>query len=97
MSSITEKLQMKGAFREYLCHDLRKSVYGVIASCKDPDQPVIYSQISNFTILHYVLQYSIIQLADSEGPDECVDVQADLGLCYWHMSKDTFSHGTAHL
>ena len=40
--------------------------------------------------------YSIL-LVESEGPDQTaqmciVDVQADLGLCYPHMSEAMFSH-----
>ena len=37
--------------------DMRKDVFGVTANSKDPDQPTeIYSLITNFAILRYVLQ-----------------------------------------
>ena len=41
----------------------------------------------------------MILLADSEGPDQTVqmDVQSDLGLRYLHMQKDTFLHATANI
>ena len=39
----------------------------------------------------------MILLADNEGLDQTVDVQAGQGLCCQHMPKDTFSHGMAHM
>ena len=43
--------------RHSMIRDIIKSVFGVKANCKDPDQPaVIYSLIRNFDILHHVLQ-----------------------------------------
>ena len=34
-------------------------------------------------------------LADSEGPVQTADMQADLGLCCLHMPDDTFLHDMA--
>ena len=36
----------------------------------------------------------MIRSADSEGPDQCADAQADLGLRCPHMPKYMFSRGT---
>ena len=47
--------------------------------------PFIYSVVSN------------VLLADSEDPDQTMDVQAALGLCCPHMFEDTFSPGAARM
>ena len=40
----------------------------------------------------------MIVLAESEGPDQTAqNAQAELGLRCLHMTKDTFSHGAAHI
>ena len=39
----------------------------------------------------------MIQLADSEGPDQTEETHADLDLCCPHLPEDMFLHGTAHL
>ena len=39
----------------------------------------------------------MILWADSEGPDQTADAQADLSLCCLHMPKDVFLHDTVHL
>ena len=39
----------------------------------------------------------MILLAESEGPYQTADAQADLGLCCPHMPKDTFLLGAAHV
>ena len=50
----------------------RKGVFWVNANYKDPDQPaeIRISLIRNSAIFRYVLQYPMILLADSEGPDQ---------------------------
>ena len=40
----------------------------------------------------YIIEYSIILLADSEGPDQTVDAQADLGLYFLHLPEETLTH-----
>ena len=39
----------------------------------------------------------MILLADTEGPDQCADAQADLGLRCSHMPEDAISHGAAFM
>ena len=45
---------------------------------------------STFALHAYILEYPIILLVDSEGPDQTADAQADLGLRCPHMPEDTF-------
>ena len=47
--------------------------------------------IRAFGLHSYILWYPVILLAESEA------AQADLGLRFPHMLKDTFSHGLAHI
>ena len=66
--------------------------------CVDFEIPVhAQSIIPTFALHSYILWYHMILLADSEGPDQAVDVQAELGLRCPHMPKDTFSHGAAQV
>ena len=75
---------------------MRNCVHGVNANSKNQNQPAeIYSMIRNVSILRYILQYQVILLAGSEGPDQ--PAQADLGLHCPHMLEDTFSQGAAHI
>ena len=39
----------------------------------------------------------MILLVDSEGPDQTMDVYADLGLPYLPMPEDMFPQGTAQM
>ena len=41
--------------------------------------------------------YPMVLLADSEGPNQTADAQADLGLRCSHMPEDLFSHGADYL
>ena len=53
--------------------------------------------IRAFALHSYILTYRMILLADTEGPDQCADAQADLGLRCSHMPEDAISHGAAFM
>ena len=60
--------------------------------CADSDHPAhAQSIIRVFTLDSYILQYPMIPLADTEGPDQTVDVQAGLGFCCPHMPEHVFA------
>ena len=64
--------------------------------CADSDQPVYAQSMIWASVRHSnILVYPMILLWDCEGPDQTVDVQADLGLRCRVMPNDTFSHGLA--
>ena len=54
------------------------------------------SIIQAFALHSYILLYPMILLADSEGPDQIADAQADLGHHCPH-TPDTFSNGMAYI
>ena len=72
------------------------------SKCADSDHPVHSLCIVWAFALHsYILQYPVIRLASSVGPDQTawiiLDMQAYLGLHCPHMLEDTFSHGIVHM
>ena len=56
------------------------------SSCACHCSPFIQSVVSSDSVCRQWRPWS-----------DCPDAQADLGPCYPHMPKDTFSHDTAHL
>ena len=71
---------------------MRKGVLEINVYNKDPDhRPAeIYSLLRNFALFRYVLQHPMIIQASSEGPDQTVHMQTDLGIRCPHISKACF-------
>ena len=59
-------------------------------------QITLQSIIQAFVLHSYILQYPMILLIDSKGPDQIAQISRLIGSSLSHMPEDMFSHGGAH-